>query len=615
MPSIANKNWSLADYNVVGNGGPNSGKILTKYSDGDDGYTAGGGDVLWTATSDFDHSRPGFLQFRTSRLDTATTGNVDIVVERVGGYAGAVSCRVVANSTAGDMAMTSGVHFTALSEVVSFEDGQAGAKKVTLSIDSIPSSGLRMVVITMDTATGDVVLRNPEMHVYVDDGGINPNATIVTAGSNIETAANAASAGDLIYLRDGTYTKATRNSGQTYQGFHITSSGTQFAKIMIASYPGEQAVVDQLYATTSDSQGEGTTVGFIVDGDYLHFRRIEVTKCLHSGFVRSESGGEVSPVIEECHIHNLGNPPNALSDYLQEFHADNIGGTLMDGSFGCIQRHNVIHDIYDVRSSSGQSNPWNAYAAGGHSGIHGFNLKYPWIHNNTIYRVRKGVFQKHPDQAGGINHRIHANKFSEIEGDCVALQVAGSGSAGSHDVHVYENLAILQNAYEGTVPLVSLSQKESDTVLGERTSDLWIFNNTQIGGDELYRGGDCNNAVAFSNLQYNSNSNIALEGDSAGGSTVNNLAYCDYNQYSGGTFRILTSRYAGTTTYSTLSAWRAAYPADTFIKRDADENSITTAPTFVDAGNDDYRTTSGTSLNAGRFGRAIGIGSADVGAS
>lgn len=577
----------------------------------DGGYTGSlrpAASAVWTATSDYDHASPGFLQFSISRLDVTTTGTIQVFVERTGGYQGAVSCNVKTNSTTGDMAMTAGSHFTAVDQVVSFANLEVGVKTVDIPITGNPGAGLHMLVITMDTPTGSVTLRNPEMHIYYDDGGVNTNATLITDTDNLQSIVNAGSAGDLFYLRAGTYSDNTRTSGQTYAGYLIQNSGTQFAKVMITNYPGEAAVVDQLYAQTHDGSGEGTTVGFIVDCDYLHIKGIEITKCLHSGVMRG-SGSRVQPVIENCHIHNLGDPPNGIPDYIQEWHADNIGGTLMDGTIRSIHRFNEIHDIYDVRTSTGTSNPWNAYAASGHSGIHGFYLEEAWMHHNTIYRVQKGIFQKNPDDiaSDGLGHRIHHNAFSQCTGTCVALQFAGAGQPGANHVHVYFNLfdctATGSGSCYGVQPIMPGNEQNADA------NDLWVYHNTKLGGYEIMAGGDILRVVVFNNVSDATGNTLIFEGAVAD-STV---AYCDYNCYYGGTFRVMTQRYSNTQTYNSLTAWRAAYPTDSALLRDMDENTITTQPTYVGGG--DYRTTTGVTAigSSGRHNRGIGIAEEVVG--
>lgn len=562
--------------------------------------------ALWTATVDFDHANAGMLQFRTSRVQLSATGTATVIVERVGGYNGAVSCTVKTNSTTGAMAMTAGTHFTNVTEVVTFADQEAGAKSVDINVGTSPGAGLHMLVVTMDTPTGGVTLRNPEMQIYFDDGGVNPSATVLTTGSNIQTALDAASAGDLIYFRAGTYTSNNRPSGMTYGGYHINNSGTQFARIVLTPYPAEAAIIDPNYQQTHDGQGDGATVGFIANAGYFTIKGFEITKCLHSG-VRNQTGNLSGIIVEDCHIHDCGNPPNGLADYIQEIHADNIGGIRLDGAFGCIERYNEIHDIYDVRTATGTSNPWNAYPASAHSGIHGYYMEQAWIHHNTIYKVGKAIFQKNPDDTDGIGHRIHNNNISQITGDGFEMGFIGAGQPGVNWPMIYNNLfdfsaaeSANSSALKGIMPS---NEQASDA------NDLWAFNNTQIGGADFYFGAAIKNKVFYNNVLDGASSTMIIE-DTAASS---NVAYCDYNCYTGGTFRVWTQRYSNLQQYATLSAWQGSSPSDAAVQRAPDGNTITTAPTYTNSGAGDYTTTTGVTVSTGRFSRDIGIGSEGVG--
>ena len=565
--------------------------------------------LAWSYSVSNNHTRAGFLQFKTSRVEMSDIGTAKIYIERVGGFSGAVGCTVKTNSTVGDMSMTSGTDFIAISEEVSFADNEAGVKSVTVSVTNKPRSGLNIIVLTMDTATGGVTLRNPEMHIYLDDGGVNPNATIITAGGTIQSTFNAGSSGDLFYLRGGTYTDNTRTSGQDHGGYYLSTSGTQFAKKVISAYPSETPIIDQNYDETSDSLGLRTTVGFLLNCAHVHIKGIEIKKTLWCGIV-TNGGGSIGDgiVVEDCHIHDIGNPPSSAAAYNGDLtRADNIGGTSLDGSTKAIQRFNTIHNIYDLRVGTGTSNPFDAYAASMHSGIHGFDLTEAWIHNNDIYQVSKGVFQKNPSQSTGIGHRVHNNDIREVSEFATSFQVAGSGQIGALDVHVYNNLFELTHAGSATANGVNVDMLDSDTT--NQPSDFWIWNNTQIDGAELYAQGDVADVVVFNNILQNASATISI-GPIADGNTLN---YCDYNCYNSGVFRVLTDRYGTTNTYSTLTTWRAAYPTDVQLLTAPDGNTITTAPTFINSGARDYTTSSGVSVGTGRFNRDIGIGLEVVG--
>lgn len=580
---------------------------------------AGGGDEVWTATTDYDHGNPGILQFSTSRSEISSAGDVTINIERVGGYAGAVGCTVRTNSTTGDMAMTSGVNFTAVAQSVTFDDQQAGVKSVIVPVTSFPRAGLNLTVVTMDTPTGSVRLRNPEHHIYCDDGGVNPNATVFDGADSatLQATINAGGAGKMYYFRDnnGVFVSNERLSGQSESGFNLQNgaSGTQFAKTMLVNYPGESPVIDQNYAGSSDGLGNDRTVGFYLAADYVHIKGFEIQKTKYCG-VMSDAPGETGLVVEDCTIHDCGNTPNGIADFSEVFHADNIGGIRLDLSTGAIVRNNTVYETYDPRVTTispvtgANTNAFTAYPASFHSGIHGYRLGDFWVHNNTIYHVQKALFSKQSNELGDFAWRVNDNHIYEIEEQGVSLGVQGAGNDVANDVHIYRNLFDFSNANCVSVDAYLNNRPTGET--NQNAVDYWYYNNTQIGGRDSISGRDSDNQVAYNNIMDSSNTARFWIIDGRGVNT-NDINYSDFNCFPSG-FAALTNRNNGANNYATLAAWQAAYPGDAQLLRDCDESSIETTPTYV--GGTDYRTLSGVTVGAGRFGRDIGIGSTVVGA-
>lgn len=553
----------------------------------------------WLATTDFDNDTPGFLYFLLTRSDLSAPGTVDAYIARTGGK-GPVSAIVRTNSTTGAIAMTANSHFNPVTEVVSFADQEVGVKKVSVQVTSSPGAGLHTFTISMDTPTGGAVIRIDEMHVYYNQGGVNPSATIVDTSAGLQTALDTASPGDLICARDtnGVYTRNTRPSGRDVGGFYAESSGTRFAPIILTNYPGEEFHIKQNYAQNHDQSGEGNTAGIVLNCDYFRLFNAKISECLGSGVMKWSA--PLRPVIENCEIWNVGNPPGGVADYVLAWHADNLGATLLDGSFKAIYRFNHFHDIYDPRATSGQENPWNEYPGGGHSGIHGFYQEEAIVHHNLIERVAKGVFQKNPDDTDGLGHFIFANVFKQITEAGVVLFFAGAGQPGANHVHVFE--CLFDCTATGSENCYGINAEMPEGESTAAANDLWFHSNTKIGGAEIFNGGDIDNIVAYNNVLSGCSATMTFTRNA----TANNLAYCDFNCYSGGTFRVMTQRYVNTQTYNGFQAFRDAYPSDAALKRAVDANSITTAPTFADAANDDYRMLTGVTIGTGRFGQNMG---------
>ncbi len=599
----------------------------------------------WTAITNNKHGNAGYITFTTSRINVSKTGTTKIMVERVAGFLGAVSVNLSTYSTTGDITMTSGTHFTPLKDItINFADGEVGQKYVELLINTSPGAGLHMLGVSMESPTGGVKVRHPEMHIYFDDGGVNTAATIVTADNpaDLETNINAATAGTLIYARAGTYTYNKRTSGQQFGGYTITNSnGTKTAPIIISAYPSESPVIDQVYANASDGFGSDVTVGFLInDGTkYIHIKGFEIKNTLYTSIMFHPNAATYNTgiVIEDNHLHDAGNAN--ISNYDVDFVAgtnenkansrtDNIGGIRLDRSIGAIIRNNSIHDIYSARTTGALSNPFNSQPYSLHSGIHGYDHKEAWLHNNTIHTVGKGIFYKNASQAvagGEDGLHIHNNDFNNVQQVAIEIGVQGGGVEPAHNFLIHNNLATLDASLSSDVSLVRVIYR-GDTV--SQSKGLAIWNNTQIGGDMIFYTQTIEGILHYNNVLYGLDNTLALEADGNvfsptkylyGSSTEiskNQLDYSDYNCYSNiKSFNALLNRSSpsskGYTTLSGVNGWDTALSVggESDLNQDPDVNSIETTPTFLNASTRDYRTIAGVTFGTGRFSRDIGIGS------
>ena len=599
----------------------------------------------WTSIAVNKHDNAGYITFTTSRIKVDKTGIIKIVVERVAGFQGAVSVNLSTYSTTGDIAMTAGVNFTELNDItISYADGEAGQKYVELNIISAPPPGLHMFGISMDSPTGGVKIRHPEMHIYFDDGGVNTSATIATATNpnDLETKINSATAGTLIYARAGIYTYNNRTAGQQYGGYTITNaSGIKTAPIIVSAYPSELPVIDQQYANNNDRLGNDTAVGFLIDDGtkYLHIKGFEIRNTLYTSimFLPNATNYNLGIVIEDNHLHDAGNAN--ISNYDINYAAgtnegtanartDNIGGVRLDRSIGAIIRNNTIHDIYSARTTGSLSNPFNSQPYALHSGIHGYDHTNAWIHNNTIHTVNKGIFYKNASQAvagGEDGFHVHHNNFNNIQQLAIEIGVQGGGVEPAHNFLINNNLATLDASLSPDVSLVQIKYR-ADVV--SQPKGLVIWNNTQIGGDMLFYTQTINGIISYNNVLHNAVNTLALEGDGdaftptvylSGSSTTvtqNQLDYSNYNCYSNITsFNALLYRNTplsrSHTSLAGVNGWNTAFSIGgaTDLNQDPDVDTIESTPTFVDPNSRDYRTLTGATVGTGRFARDIGIGS------
>jgi len=571
---------------------------------------------LWTATATVKHSNSdNLLSFVTPHIVISSTQTVKIQVSRPAGLNGACSVTIQSFNVTGDCATLSGTHYTALSQVVAFADGETGIKEVDLVVTNMAAAGLHLIGVEM-VSPSNCIVHHPRVYVHLDDGGVNTSATSVTSAiqSTLEETINAASAGTLIYMRDtsGAYTYNNRTDSQSDGGNTVnTRNGTQSAPIIIAGYPGESPVIDQENAGTHDGSGVDDCAGFYLIGSshFVWFMDIEITNTSTSGIL-SKSGPLFPDGLNviRCHIHDLANQLNEGKNW------DNLSAIRLDDASNLVVFDCSIHNIYDPNLSS---NPIDSVPLGLHAGIHGYRLEASWIVNNTFDVCSRHIYHKRASmQDPGtprIGHHISRNLFLRCSTAVIYIGVQGGGDTPAKDIIVEHNVAV--QTVGPTTDFVRIVYK-SDVIA--QPTGLFVFNNTVIGGYNLFYAQTMEEIVSYSNVIQSSSSVIQLEQDL----TYNtSLEYSDYNMMnniSAGDSKIaITDRNGGANTYSSLSAWNDAFNVDSDpqLARDMDENSIETAPTFTDSANDDYTTTTGNTQGAGRFSRDIGIGSVVVGSS
>jgi hypothetical protein len=296
-------------------------------------------------------------------------------------------------------------------------------------------------------------------------------------------------------------------------------------------------------------------------------------------------------IVEFCDIHDLLRPDtnNGVGIALYSESPDTGNSNI-----GVVIRYNHIHNI------RGSGTTQNA------AGIQSFHVALAEVYNNEIYDVPVAIYLKgQPSTINPGGWLIHSNKFYNIDLNAILFSIQGAGQPGrfSGD-RVYNNLfydcfGIYAQVYE----------------TGSQNTDIQVYQNTFAE--------DCGGAFAYNavtNVQFHSNAcactteRVALEGPSGGYS--NSLLLCDYNAHYTAQGNVwVTDRYASAQTYSSLAAWRAAYPTNTDLLADADENSITfssLASVFSNTATRDY-TAIGALVGAGKDGVNIGCDFATVG--
>jgi len=153
---------------------------------------------------------------------------------------------------------------------------------------------------------------------YVSPTGSNSNAGTITAPfATIEKLNSVMRAGDIAYIRGGTYRSTYGNGG--WQHFTIANlHGTSTSVIKIWAYPGELPIfnLDNIVPSATDP-----TAMVIDNCSYIHLKGIRVT-----GLKQIANGNGLSRGID------LRNSPNNTIEFVELDHIGGYGYILSDGS-------------------------------------------------------------------------------------------------------------------------------------------------------------------------------------------------------------------------------------------------------------------------------------------
>lgn len=186
-------------------------------------------------------------------------------------------------------------------------------------------------------ATG-VVTSLMSLPVYAATYYVAPTGSDTAAGTEAAPFATmargqqAASAGDTVYFRGGTYRFVSSSAAE---GIILTKSGSANNHIKYWAFPGEVPVFDFAGMTAMVRQ-----TGLRVNGSYLHFKGIEIKNVPQNITTQNESWG----------IRAFGS--NNIYEQLNIHHIQGAGFFLAEGGNNLILNSDSHHN-YDPRSSAG----------------------------------------------------------------------------------------------------------------------------------------------------------------------------------------------------------------------------------------------------------------------
>jgi hypothetical protein len=182
----------------------------------------------------------------------------------------------------------------------------------------------------------------------------------------IQTAFNGLTAGDVLFLRGGTYPVAG-------QALTPANSGEQDKPIIIESYPGELAVLEGVFKTVDDlNANPDRTQGISLQGsNYVTVRKIEARYMGWSGFAIPNGSYNI---VEGCNAHHNFSAGIAVDG--EEWREDSPGYVIPYKYGYNIVRDNIVHHNSDVGLPA---NGGNADGIGVASGRHNR------VEHNTVY--------------------------------------------------------------------------------------------------------------------------------------------------------------------------------------------------------------------------------------
>lgn len=557
----------------------------------------------------------GYLRFTNTRYQAATSGLMDITVERYGGSAGALSATI----TQSDANRSTG-KYAPQPIAVSFADGEAGIKTYTFNVTTAPTDGPYWINLLLNI--GPSVARkwwdsNSEIEVnngvdvpsvdttnYYTVGPSGDWTTLVDACLNVQAPA-------LVYVRAGTYSdEDTLSDGQ---GINPKYSGNRENRIIIAAYPQESVTIDcdssitdmttqvpanlGFYFKTSRTVGSIPVSGWTIKGFTIK----------HAGIGFWTSGGSSAPDyheynnIEDCIIEDCGGAAGS-----------NPAGVRYDAGRFCSIRNTKIDRIYE----DGQL---HLDIADNNSCIHGYTGADIAIEDNTLSNASHHIYHKQPpwSASGQKGYTIRRNLFNECY---TAIRTEDNYTGRENqlsfiDIDIYHNI----NTYATMLEIPNRGSFYS-------SSGLWIYGNncpfgiwsigsyldTQVYNNLITTTLDGvtfareDNWIAPADSPYDPSDSgswpVPGTPESTNVHTAGTITYFDYNLY---TPDFKSKIAAGSATeqqnLTTIAQWQAATDPVIMPTAIAGQNSQLLDPLY----DVNFRATA--ILPAGRFGETIGV--------
>ncbi len=196
--------------------------------------------------------------------------------------------------------------------------------------------------------------------MYVSTTGNDTNSGAETSPYlTIQKAVDVAVAGDIIYVRGGTYMLTKR--------IKIEKAGTEAARICLWGYPGERVILDgSAEVVTSVNEFKQARCIYVNHfGDYWHFKNIELCNAKDNGMKMEGSYN----IVENCKFHDNNDTGLQIGMYkdfsIEETQSFPISGEPQFNPNYAYCKHNLVINCdswynYDSKSFSGSDDGGDA---------------------------------------------------------------------------------------------------------------------------------------------------------------------------------------------------------------------------------------------------------------
>jgi len=231
-----------------------------------------------------------------------------------------------------------------------------------------------------------------------------------TSACSLSDAESNATAGDVVYLRGGTYNLPYKDASPTWvAGFMPENSGTSGSPITFQAYLGETVFFDN---SANAGQSDAVASYGAWEVDYIIFDGIDTKGAPKAAgdAIATYLHGSVGSIIRNANIEGT------------------LTGTTNSNNIRV--EHSDYHEVYNnvLYNSTGTNNS---------TGITSYWSTYGDIYNNTIYNCNQGIYDKTGGQYNKYRHNFLRSNFIGI-----GISAATNPNPQPIGLEIYHNIIV-----------------------------------------------------------------------------------------------------------------------------------------------------------------------------